>query len=70
MSWTNPYFGVSHLNGVRREFQITVNDYGSFALLHVFTPGRGFSAKETHHENAGTAMSAGEAEARALGAMK
>lgn len=64
--WTAPGYGVTHLQGLKRQFQVTAVDYGSFALCKVFTPGCGFSASETKHDSIEVAKAHGEQQAVAL----
>jgi hypothetical protein len=66
--WTNPFYGVQHLNGLRRGFQITVADLGSVAECKVFLPGHGFNAKVSVHEDAASARAHGERQAHELDA--
>lgn len=37
--WSEPYHGVTHLLGLRRGFQFSVHDRGSFAYCASFMPG-------------------------------
>jgi hypothetical protein len=42
--WSKPYYGVQHLEGTRRFFQVTACDYGAFTEVYVLAPGSGFTA--------------------------
>lgn len=68
--WTAPFYGGTHLQGLKRQFQVTAVDYGSFALCKVFTPGCGFSASESMHESIDAAKAHGLEQAVALNAME
>ena len=35
MTWTKPYYGVQHLDGVSKAYQLTVTDHGSFSIGYV-----------------------------------
>lgn len=39
MSWTTPYHGVQHLNGLKKGWQVTVVARCSFAEAYVLPPG-------------------------------
>lgn len=43
-TWTQPYCGVQHLNGLPRGWQISVQDYETFANVFVLGPGGGFTS--------------------------
>jgi len=68
-NWTEAYYGITHLNGMKRGFQVTVRDYGSFAECLVFTPGSGFNSAKTKHDSVADAKAYGEAQAAALNAI-
>lgn len=68
--WTAySFYGGTHLQGLKRQFQVTAVDYGSFALCKVFTPGCGFSASETKHDSIEAAKAHGLQQAIALDAL-
>lgn len=67
--WTNPFYGVQHLNGLRHGFQITVTDFGSVATCKVFLPDHGFNAKVSVHEDVASARAHGERQAHELDAL-
>jgi hypothetical protein len=57
--WTNPFYGVQHLRGLARGFQVTVTDRNGWAECDVFTPGCGFSAEESQHDSVAQAIEYG-----------
>lgn len=59
-AWTNPYYGVQHLNEPGKKSRVSVTDYGSFAELHCWFPGCGFEPIKRHHFNAESARAEGE----------
>lgn len=65
-NWTAPFHGVQHLKPLKRGFQITVTDRGTFAECDVFLPGGGFTATETQHDSAELARAHGEQQAKLL----
>lgn len=67
-TWSAPFHGVSHLEGLRPGFQVTVCDYDVMAECQVFTPGNGFSANVSKHPTAQQAMAAGVQAADSLNA--
>lgn len=67
-NWSKPFHGIQHLGGLKRGFQVSVTDCGSFAECDVFVPGCGFNATETKHDTVELARAHGEAQARSLGA--
>lgn len=64
--WTAPFHGVQHLKPLKRGFQITITDRGSFAECSVFLPGHNFNSTETTHDTANEARAHGEQQARLL----
>lgn len=59
--WSAPYCGVQHLGGfTTARTWATVQDYGSFALSLIWTPGCGFSPAEDQHANASEARAFAE----------
>lgn len=59
-TWTKPYCGVSHLTPAGKKSRVSVCDYGSFAELHCWFPGCGFSPIESQQGSAEEARVAGE----------
>lgn len=60
-TWTKPYFGVQHLNGLPRGWQVTVSEYSpGFAQCWVRPEGAGFGGQTTNHESAAAARHHGE----------
>lgn len=58
--WTSPFHGVQHCgNGSRNGYWATVEDYGAFAALTLWTPGIGFRAEKTYHDTADDARRIG-----------
>lgn len=43
LTWTQPYVGVQHLEGLPRGWQVTVENRGSFSDAYVLAPGHGFT---------------------------
>jgi len=68
-TWTTPFHGVQHLNGLRQGFQITVEDLGACALTKVFLPGHNFNARQTTHDGVDAARAFGESQAAELDAL-
>lgn len=66
--WTKPYFGVQHLDGLRRGWQITVTDRESFAECWVRPEGAGFNGHTTQHDSADLARQYGEQQAHVMDA--
>jgi hypothetical protein len=58
--WTAPYFGVQHLNMHGKKSRVSVCDYGTFAEVHLWFPGCGFSPINRHHDSAELARADGE----------
>lgn len=70
LAWSRMYCDTTHLDeAMRRGFQFTVVDRGSFAECHVFRPGCGFSSIETMHKDVAEAKSHAEQQARDLNAL-
>lgn len=67
-TWSAPYYGVQHLEGVKRGYQFTVEDRGAWAESLAFLPGRGFSADRMAHKNVALARSHAEHVAKAMDA--
>lgn len=67
-TWSKPYYGVQHLDGLRNGFQVTVTDRGSIAECSVFLPGHQFRATTSVHPDAAAARIHGESQAVALDA--
>jgi len=71
MTWTKPYYGVSHLNGLQGGIrQITLTDRGPFVEVWALGP-QGFTP--IWEEQASTvteAQAKGEAYARMMGCLK
>lgn len=61
-TWTNPYCGLQHMNGLKRGCQISVQEYSeSHATAYVLLPGGGFtSAAEGSFDSADSARTWGE----------
>lgn len=68
-NWTAPFYGVQHLNGLRRGFQITITDLGTIVECKVFLPGHCFNATVSTHPSTALAREHGERQARELDAL-
>ena len=58
--WTKPYYGVSHMTPEGKKSRVSVADFVSFAILTCWYPGCGFSPRESRHDTAQQAKTAGE----------
>ena len=59
--WTRSFHGVSHFGALSTvKTWLTVVDYGSFAELHIHSPGSGFSPAERRYSTVAAAKTAGE----------
>jgi len=68
--WSKSLGTQYHLDGLKRGFQVTVSDRGSFAELLVFTPGNGFNAQASSHPTVQDAMDAGQSAALSMNAFE
>lgn len=67
VKWTAPYLGVQHYGSSgANSFWATVQDYDSFAVALVWTPGCAFSPMESDHENADAARQYAEEQLHVL----
>lgn len=50
MSWTKPFYGISHLNGLKKGFRITVREfsYEPGATFSISTPANPISGEEKY----------------------
>lgn len=70
MHWSKSLGAMHHLDGLKKGFQITVADRGTWAELLVFLPGQGFNAHVEVCESVAHAQRAGEERAHALDAFE
>lgn len=70
MTWTNPYYGVQHLNGMKPGVFATVSDHDSFAKAYILNlkSGNGFTPiAECEFSTAAEARAWIEQQAKQLG---
>lgn len=60
MSWTKPYYGLSHCGSIHDFRRASVQDYGEFAELQKWFKGCGFSPHVEQFDTVSAAMRAGE----------
>jgi len=71
MSWTKPYYGVQHLNGLIRGIrQITLTDYGSFVEVWALGPSGFTPIWEEQASTVTEAQEKAESYARSMGCLR
>lgn len=69
IEWSKPYYGVQHLEGLHRGWQITVTERTpDFAECWVRPEGAGFNGHTTSHDSIEEARAHGEQQARLMDA--
>jgi hypothetical protein len=65
MTWSPPFHGVQHLDGLKRGFQVTVEDRETWAVAYALEGLR--TLAESDHDTVAQAREWGEERARLLG---
>lgn len=60
LSWSKPFYGVQHLGNLGDAYRVSVEDWGTFAVLTMWTRGDGFRAPQRQFDTAEEARQSGE----------